>query len=892
MQAILKKAAIPIPRVIAIIFFVGTLVWFGYSAYNVYELVMTTYSQIDWDFSMHDSPYTLSIAVFSGVNILSLLGFLISTRTTLFSSIRLRKFYFLMSWLAVTVSYLWLLVQNTIDKLLPYIYDVITYVNVEDSVMMDAIMPKDTTAYFLILAFPAGITFIMFMIGISAYQAYRDDLDLAFENFKWTGRVLEVFSNLENSSRLPDIKLGRNSETKEYVVQPGKDRTLNNLIVGSIGTGKTAALALPILNQDFNHMARFINQYPKLKERDDYDSQDVKGTYLNGVSVIEPSNDLCQKAYKLAKAHGIPEEAIMYINPLDKDTPSINPMKGPVETVAESMAQVVEGLNEAGDSGNFFFEQSQRSHLKQYVYLLKTHDPDKEATFDMLLDMYNNAQLVRDMHEKLKATIPKNIELIEDRDEYNYWKIIQQVDEWFDMNLLPRMRNGEPIRVTHGPYRGRNEYYDAKAEFVQGLRNILNDIGNNPLIRRVIFGKSDFDLDVFLEKGGVLLCNTAKGEMQKLSNVLGKFVLLSLQNAVFRRAPEISPYHHILIDEAPDYLYQPFREFPAQSRKYKCILTVICQTTAQMADRYGEHYLTTIVGALRHRMVYGDVPMFDADYFSKTFGDKFSFDESTGEQVVSPLQESPKVRQTNTYRRVEESRLTAANLIFQDAFQCAVKIVANNRPIPVQQIDANFIPKQEFESSKVKVKKKAASLWLEAIQASEEKVAVIENSDVAEKDMRVAQATNKQEDDKEHEDVLSEVRGSQRPYDKPKGKVLSEEPKTLEEDILRGYVEAGIIDPDILKDTEPESIIDSSPSEKEVDTHVEADLSVVEKASTVKKTSSVDTQDVFINVEDSPSVSKEKKKEVSEPKHEETYEVSKPSEDVLDSFLSEFKSER
>lgn len=884
MQAVLKKVTSPLPSVIALVFFLGTTVWFIYSVYNVYELVMTTYHQIDWNFSMNDSSYTISIPVFSGANLLSLIGFLFLTRTDLFLSVGIRKFYFLLSWLSVTVSYLWLLVQNTIDKLLPYIYEIITYVDVDDSVMMDAIIPEDTTAYFLILAFPAGITFIMFMIGITSYQAYRSDLDSAFENFKWTGRILEAFSSLENNSRLPDIKLGRNSETKEYVVQPGKDRTLNNLIVGPPGTGKTAALALPVLNQDFHHMTRFINQFPKIKDLDDYDSEAVKGTYLNGVSVIEPSNDLCQKAYRLAKAHGIPDESILYINPLDKNTPSINPMKGPVETVAESMAQIVEGLNEAGDSGNFFFEQSQRSHLKQYVYLLKTHNPKKEATFDMLLDMYNNAQLVREMHEKLKETIPTNIDMIEDRDDHNYWKIIQQVDEWFDVNLLPRRRQGEMIKIKEGPYRGKYEYYDAKAEFVQGLRNILNDIGNNPLIRRVIFGNSDFDLDIFLEKGGVLLCNTAKGEMQKLSNVLGKFVLLSLQNAVLRRPPDISPYHHILIDEAPDYLYQPFREFPVQSRKYKCILTVICQTTAQIADRYGEHYVTTIVSALRHRMVYGDIPLFDAEYFSSTFGDKTSFDESTGEQVVSPLQESPKVRQTNSYRRVEDSRLTAANLIFQEAFQCAVKIVANNRPIPVQQINANFVSKKEFELSKVKVKKSSASIWLDSIKKAEEKMAMFQDVEQAEEDMNFAQEVDSEAD------ILKDVRGIQQPSDKPKGKIRSKDMSSLEEDILSSYVQAGIIDSDKVENESTDVVIKSDKSIKNEMT-VELDDNEAEL-----NTPSVNAQDVFINVKDSSSATKVKKK-TSEHKNddqeeEDAYKVSKPSDDVLNLFLSDFKSER
>ncbi|MGP4074060.1 type IV secretory system conjugative DNA transfer family protein [Piscibacillus sp. B03] len=726
-----------LPLILSLSFFLFTIYWFVATLVNAGNLLYASYSQSVVHIPFLLEPMTISFWLYALANGVILFGFLLSTRVKLFEHLTLRRSYFLLTWLGLATSFLWLSFKMFIVNVLPFIQELLTYVDVEGSAFMEAVMPETNTAFLMMMIFPLSATFILTMIGINTYQSYRDDLDLSFKDFKWTGRFLEKFESIEKTNNLPDVKLGRNLDTKEYVVQPGKDRTLNNIIIGSIGSGKTATLALPLINQDLHHITRFINDYPKISQREDYDTEDVKGSYLNGISIIEPSNDLCQKAYKLVKAHGIPDESITYINPLDPNTPNFNPMKGPVETVAEAMAQVIEGLNEAGDGANFFFEQSQRSHLKEYVYLLKMHDEEKEVTFDMLLDMYNNPQVVRYMHEQLKKRIPDDIDSIEDRDEYNKWKIIQQVDEWFDMNLLPVRERGEAVTIKEGKYRGQIKYYDAKAEFVQGLRNILNDIGANPLIRRVLFGKSEFDMDAFLEKGGILLCNTAKGEMQNLSNVLGKIVLLSLQNAVFRRKPDISPYHHILVDEAPDYLYQPFREFPSQSRKYKCIITVICQTIAQMADRYGEHYLTTLIGTLRHRMVYGDVPAFDAEYFSKMFGEEFRYEEQSGEQVVSPLQDNPMVRQHNSYQRVEEERMSSTDIMFQDAFECAVKVVQHNRPLPVQRIAANFVPYDEFEKSKIRVKKEAAKMWLEARRsyAEHDQFTSVENSEQALEDV-------------------------------------------------------------------------------------------------------------------------------------------------------------
>lgn len=378
---------------------------------------------------------------------------------------------------------------------------------------------------------------------------------------------------------------------------------------------------------------------------------------------------------------------------------------------------VVEGLAEDSGGGSDFFKQSERNHLKHYIYLLKLHDPEQEVTFDMLLKMYDNSNLVRNMHVKLKKRIPKQIDEIQDRDERNHWAIVKQIDEWFDNNLLPRTERGGsgsiPKLIAEGEYRGQQEFYDAKAEYVQGLRNILNDIGANPLIRRVLFGKSDFDFDRHLSSGGVLLVNTAKGEMAGLSNILGKLVLLSLQNAVFRRKPNTSTFHHIICDEFPDYIYAPFREFPAQSRKYKTVITVVAQTIAQLADKYGETYMHTLLGTLRHKMVYGDIPDFDAQLFSKIFGEEEKFEEGIQEQAVSPLQEKPMLRMGNTYSKKKEAILSPDGIIFQKPFQCAVKIVSENKPMKVVQIDANFVPKDEFQDAVVSVNEEAALVWLE-----------------------------------------------------------------------------------------------------------------------------------------------------------------------------------
>ncbi|MED3100776.1 DNA translocase FtsK, partial [Bacillus thuringiensis] len=240
---------------------------------------------------------------------------------------------------------------------------------------------------------------------------------------------------------------------------------------------------------------------------------------------------------------------------------------------------------------------------------------------------------------------------------------------------------------------------------------ILKDLASNVLIRRVLFGKSDFDFDVHLEQGGILLVNTAKGELAELSNVLGKFVLLSMQNAVFRRKPNVSPYHHIIVDEFPDFVVRPFKEFPAQSRKYKVILTIASQTLSQLALDFTEQYMFTLLGSFRNKMIFGDVTPYDAKIFSDMFGEKEEFKEAESEQGISPMQDNPVSRLGSTYQKAKEVVMSPGDIMAQGAFICAARIVQDNHVQPVQQITSNFVPKEEFAQAIIQVDIETGQYW-------------------------------------------------------------------------------------------------------------------------------------------------------------------------------------
>ncbi|WJX08041.1 DNA translocase FtsK [Bacillus cereus] len=643
------------------------------------------------------------------------------------------------SHIAVDIQFLWFATTPIHAKVIPYLMNKAKHVSFGEYQAIGHVLTGNFHTLTMIFVFLPTVFMILFTLWYSGHIIrYREEILNWVQKYEYKNHKLQKWFNSQEEQIYPDVEIGPHIKHKEMIRIKGKDRTLNGIIIGPIGSGKTSSLIIPMINQDLHWMVRFINKFENTYKKNNYDTEEVKGTFLNGITVIEPSNDLCQKVFKLVQAHKIPESSIYYIDPTNPDTKNINILRGPVDKVAEVFAMVIQGLSE---SNNAFFEQAQRNHLKQHIYLLKLHNPQKDVTFDDLIDMYDDVERVHRMHKLLKVQVEKLYDFVQSgvasRDQKNEYKIIKGIDEWFDNTIREKMGfQGEPAVYKSGKYRGKPMHYDREEEYVKGLRNILKDLASNVLIRRVLFGKSDFDFDVHLEQGGILLVNTAKGELADLSNVLGKFVLLSMQNAVFRREPNISPYHHIIVDEFPDYVVRPFKEFPAQSRKYKVILTIASQTLSQLALDFTEQYMFTLLGSFRNKMIFGDVTPYDAKIFSDMFGETEEFKESESEQGISPMQENPVSRLGSTYQKLKEVVMSPGDIMAQGAFICAARIVQDNHVQPVQQITSNFVPKEEFAQAIIQVEIKSGQYW------ENERLRLIEESIAKSNPMKHVDANN------------------------------------------------------------------------------------------------------------------------------------------------------
>ncbi|MES5957304.1 conjugal transfer protein TraG [Bacillus fungorum] len=490
---------------------------------------------------------------------------------------------------------------------------------------------------------------------------------------------------------LPHVELGTEKTSEKTIYINSHDRILNSCIIGPIGSGKHAQLTIPIINQDLHHITHFINQYEKALTR--HNSDNITGNFLNGITVISPDNDLCQRVFNLVQAHKIPESSVFYIDPTNPNTKGINILRGQVDKVAEVFAMVIK---EIANADNVFFQQSQINHIKHYVYLLKLHSPQKTATLDDISRMYADVEHVHYMHKLLKLRIDLLCEVVKSKtapeERIKEYELAKEVDAWFD-HTIQEKKDSEGKTVIHksGKYQGQPMYYDNKAEHVKELYIIVKELSANELIRRVLFGDSTFDFNSHLEHGGVLLVNTAQEELGDLSNVLGKFILMSLQQAVFQRKLG-SSFHHLVVDRITNCIVEPFIHLLPQARKYKFMITVTDETLSEIAQRYSPEYLHSLIVYFRNKIVFGGISSYDANIFSDVLY-----------EIANAL-----------YEIVEGKVFTENELLTQDAYTYTASIVCNNQIQTIKQLMAKFVEKEAFSTAIIQVDEKAGQYWCDS----------------------------------------------------------------------------------------------------------------------------------------------------------------------------------
>lgn len=551
----------------------------------------------------------------------------------------------------------------------------------------------------------------------SKFRLYPDAIsDWAF-TFSYRNKELENLLNGTRPSYYGDIRLGHSQINDDDPILTVDDRKNNIIAIGAVGTGKTSTVFENFIKQDLRHILEWLRDFPEISKRPDYFSRDVAAKYTNGLTILETTGDLIHNAYDMAMEMGIPKEMITIFDPDNPATHSVNITRGPAEKVTETIVDIIQSLTD-GKIGNVFFQQAEKTHLKNMIYLLKMTSVivEKRSSFGQLVDMYSDIERIVKKHiilknyvtnlQMLKMEAMDNLNAQDDNDaeaiqKYRLlyhevadkFEVARNVDEWLDKTIVAT----DEFYPRDSKHAGDIIHEDVQETFVKGLNNVLNDLAQSPTIRRVLFrddeySDDNFSFDDVLRNGGIVLCSTAKGSLgDKSSWILGQIYLKLLKNATFRRDPNREPVHAFYGDEAPSWIDDSFPSFPAQSRKYNVPILIAAQSLSQFDEAFSPTWTEAMLDTMRIKMAFGDMGPNGAKKMEALFGSTMKYEENVSDSLIDIVAGQDSNRGMISAKRTEVPNIRASELASLEAFTLAIRYPKNNEVQIFDRLSVKYV---------------------------------------------------------------------------------------------------------------------------------------------------------------------------------------------------------
>ena len=409
-----------------------------------------------------------------------------------------------------------------------------------------------------------------------------------------------------------EVELAVEKENGQRLVISGKDRFLNTLILGAIGTGKTSRILLKAIYQDLRAMAN---------------------GWFHDVIVLDPDGEFAQKVVEFAERElHIKDIQIIDLAGKLPSTHSFNPFLG--GNIADIVDNVRAALQEQmGGEQDAFFQNAQDDLVRTVIMIQVSLWPETDFLqfADLVTDPFHFRAICNMVSEVGTGQSIKQVSKNKNKDEQavnpelEYEGERQAVKERFD--LLNKNDRSMVLTAARSFLRDTNtETKMEKLESItKGLKIVVGELANNPRLRKV-FGTSElnaFDFKSFLatqkERPGRLVVVTTGNRPAGL--LFGKLFLVTLKMYSLEREGKEDTRRpvYLYVDEFPVFGTESFTQMFSQARKYRVGMMFAMQARSQLDD-VSKKFLDVVEGNSRNKVFFGSPSPEDAKFLEKALG--------------------------------------------------------------------------------------------------------------------------------------------------------------------------------------------------------------------------------------------------------------------------------
>ena len=513
---------------------------------------------------------------------------------------------------------------------------------------------------------------------------------------------------------------------KPYVIKE-KDRFLHALDDGVTGSGKTSSTFTPAIFNDFNQRlynlehqkmgaekllaegrARMIqpmadidfdiDNFAPLDEKSEKQLYKLKySSPLAGIITIAPNEAFADEVYGLARATG---QTVNRLDPmlapdgrLKEGFKGLNPIYiKPGLTEVQYLIEVNQRATLFADVMQAVYDKSGQSN--PYFAGLNQNITTSVTALILLCAPY----MPHKFADKGRVPVPTDVQdVLNDFSkaaEYNKVFLSCYAKPGTKRDKHPDFGN---LQYIYDVVNGRLLGSDSSQLFdqCQGLRNIINQLLGNPMIRNILCTQNTIDLDHVLAKGEIVIVNYALN-LGSDGITFGLFFFLSLIAAAYRRpAPESERLPcFIYADELPQLLHPKQEACFALFRQYRMAMFVAIQSHSQLEKSRDTAFLKQVLlGNCAHHFVFGRAGVEDMEIYMALAGTKLKAVLTESRNETSLMADNPTVSYQHRFTNQRVNNMEGSDIHDLKFQECMVITVNNGTPVAAFSGMVFFLPR-------------------------------------------------------------------------------------------------------------------------------------------------------------------------------------------------------